>query len=369
MESIAIVLWLAVTAGIRIRYLLAGNIVVTDQFKYFEAAMIQAEKQEPILSSGIAYAYSKSLSMLFWFTGNRLNIVAVYQTVMQMLTIVLLFFALRLLFGKAVAFFAGAVLSVLPMLIESVGFLSPENFFLLNLAFALFLIACFYQKTDREKQRIGAGSILYIIFVGIYMGMVFTLHFFGFLLLPVLIFALFQSRLKYEKKEIICQSLLWTAGAGCGIFVSLLSTTRITGMEIRQQWNWWTAQIDNLSGTVYQDLEIRLLLWVVGAVLLGIIFQLIWNKLIQAAALKKEKTAKKEQQEESTETENPVMGKEEKMEEKQWDEIKKEEKKINYIENPLPLPKPHVARHMDFEKTGQADDFDFEVSETDDFDI
>ncbi len=48
-----------------------------------------------------------------------------------------------------------------------------------------------------------------------------------------------------------------------------------------------------------------------------------------------------------------------------------EKKTVKYIENPLPLPKKHVKRVMDYTlQTGSAeDDFDYAVEEDDDFDI
>lgn len=48
-----------------------------------------------------------------------------------------------------------------------------------------------------------------------------------------------------------------------------------------------------------------------------------------------------------------------------------EQKSPNYIENPLPLPKPHVKRIMDYARktTPGEDDFDHPVSDDDDFDI
>ena len=43
---------------------------------------------------------------------------------------------------------------------------------------------------------------------------------------------------------------------------------------------------------------------------------------------------------------------------------------VQLLENPLPLPKKHEKRIMDFQVENlDEDDFDFEVSETDDFDI
>ena len=48
-----------------------------------------------------------------------------------------------------------------------------------------------------------------------------------------------------------------------------------------------------------------------------------------------------------------------------------EKKPIQYIENPLPLPKKHVKKTMDykFEPEEHLMKYDIEVSETDDFDV
>ena len=44
--------------------------------------------------------------------------------------------------------------------------------------------------------------------------------------------------------------------------------------------------------------------------------------------------------------------------------------KVRFLENPLPLPKKHEAKVMDYRITDVADaDFDFEVADDDDFDI
>lgn len=47
-----------------------------------------------------------------------------------------------------------------------------------------------------------------------------------------------------------------------------------------------------------------------------------------------------------------------------------EKKKIHYLENPLPLPKKHVKRVLDYAlQVSGEDDFDFPVGEDDDFDL
>ena len=47
------------------------------------------------------------------------------------------------------------------------------------------------------------------------------------------------------------------------------------------------------------------------------------------------------------------------------------EGQVRFLENPLPLPKKHVKRVMDYSlsSVSQEDDFDYPVAEDDDFDI
>ena len=49
--------------------------------------------------------------------------------------------------------------------------------------------------------------------------------------------------------------------------------------------------------------------------------------------------------------------------------VSSEEVKVAYLENPLPVPKKHEKRTMDFDMEGNADDFDIQIDEKDDFDV
>ena len=49
---------------------------------------------------------------------------------------------------------------------------------------------------------------------------------------------------------------------------------------------------------------------------------------------------------------------------------KKQPKKVQYIENPLPLPKKHIKHVMDYslKEMPDEDDFDLDIGDEDDFD-
>jgi len=50
--------------------------------------------------------------------------------------------------------------------------------------------------------------------------------------------------------------------------------------------------------------------------------------------------------------------------------MKEKKKAIKFLENPLPLPKPHVSKTMDYSLGMETDqDFDIEIGEDDDFEV
>ena len=64
-------------------------------------------------------------------------------------------------------------------------------------------------------------------------------------------------------------------------------------------------------------------------------------------------------------------GAEDKIEEKAEDKPEDKQETPRYFENPLPLPKKHVKREMDYQYPVEEKDmkYDMEVPENDDFDI
>ena len=85
-----------------------------DTYGYFTYAMIRAQKQEPVLNSGLSYAYTRNLSRLLKFTGNLIDAVGIYQLVIQVLWVVLLLAGISMLFGRLAGFVSSGILIVSP---------------------------------------------------------------------------------------------------------------------------------------------------------------------------------------------------------------------------------------------------------------
>ena len=57
----SIIIWTILVAGVRALYVFLHWNMVTDYYGYYEHAMIRAEESMPVLSSGLALAYTDIL--------------------------------------------------------------------------------------------------------------------------------------------------------------------------------------------------------------------------------------------------------------------------------------------------------------------
>lgn len=407
-DSLLLVFWFVITAGIRIWYFLFSGITIDNGYYYFEEAMIQKLQQQPVfpvhgqLKIGISHAYIENLSGLFRFTGNRLEAVAVWQAVMQVAALVLIVFAMRLMVGRAAAFVTGSLLSFLPWLITEIFCVKPATYFLFHWSVVLALLAWFYKKTRKEGWfRCNSGE-LYLMVTGFYMGIVCVWDFSGFLLLGFVFYILLRNapvvkerrrreqETEYERQlaaengeeipeekyltmSIASQSFILFFGMLSGMFCTFMKYSGVKGRSVWSEIYWWAIIRWGTSGAWSPMQEVGMMqpVCLIMAVVAGILIQLIWGRAVKAQKrqieeeINGEMTVKEKKLKEDV-PEAAVLEAEAVPEQQAQ---KQAERKIDFIENPLPLPKKHVARKMDFKISEAADDFDIDIKETDDFDI
>ena len=349
-ETILIFLCFAIGMGIRIFLLFSGKMPVTDDMHFFK------------------------------FVGNRLTVVAWYHILLQVVSFFFLFFGCRLLFGKAAALFESAFFAVNPWLIKGIFAVTPENFYLFWWSFLFFLIGIFAQKTRVKGWYRKNTDEIYLVLMGFLIGMVCIWHIMGFLLLLFLVYALFmnmafiiekrniwekssamESLLKDEgdaeddkNREMMplpSEMIILAAGMLSGGYATLMKYTGVTGLYIQEQFLWWKDRLFRFDNGRFQDLELWLPLGLMIAICAGAVLEIILKAV-----------SRKESEEKDIEKEMAPLPEDGKVEEK------KEKKQVKYLDNPLPLPKKHVKRTLDFE-LDKKDDFDIEIKEDDDFDI
>ncbi len=421
----SIIIWTILVAGVRALYVFLNWNMVTDYYGYYECAMIRAEESTPLLSSGLAYAYTNVLSRLLALCGNHLEAVLVFQGILQLAALYCFLRAMWCLCGRLAALLSTTILAAIPSILIATANVEPISFYLFHFSFILLMIGYFYTLSGEEGWRRSSICELYLIWMGFYLGVVCIWNYAGFLL--VILFGGVLVKIHLATKELILrqdqdlleekdqimstfsQALIVFLGMLLGMFATLMKYTGISGEVISGQIQWWVGQFRDLPGTC-QGLELKYVIYVVTVILVGMLCNIgrtCYKKYREEGGASGQEKLKQEQKEEqqkesidhltietenSGERKNPEMlenenESEEKstaleedwrfdlddVPEEDWrfpDELLEEDKqpenpdffvasdgrKIKYLENPLPGPKKHVSRHVDFDFEVNMDD-------------
>lgn len=430
----SIIIWIVLVALIRVLYLFLNLNSVTDQYSYFEHAMIRAAESEPQLSSGLSFAYTNTLSKLLLLCGNRIEAVIIFQTVLQLLALYLFLRGLWCIWGRLAAFVSATFLAVMPFSFQAIHNVEPTGFMLFHFMLILFLMGNFYILARQQGWRRSSLCELYLMVLGIYLGIVCTWNYTGVLL--VFLFGYLLARNKVQTCEFIwqqdqdvlkekdqimstfSQGLIVYLGVLLGIFMTLMKYTGISGDVISGQLRWWLLQYTQLPG-VCQGTELQYAVCLLVSLVLAVIchtVQLRYRSNKEAEMLRQKINRQKQ------ETGNTEAGKQEAvesaaggtsaalendmqetvMEPAASEQVREEEtpvvnasksaaegetqieaddirnnyfvtedgKKVRYLDNPLPVPKKHAERHLDFDLDISMDDimaFDRELDDVEEW--
>lgn len=375
-------LWILALVATRILYGVYGSHNVADTYGYYARAMIQSDSAGRTsslltMSSGIAYAYTRNLSGVLAFLGNRMDVLGEYQLFLQSIWMMALFIGVGLVFGRMAQMLTGTILAVSPWILRSTFVISPENYFmyLFSLLFLGLGLFCAGTKKSGAGRNVLWAAELALVSFG--MGMLCIWNYLGWLLVPVAVFILVKN------KEHFLYGGILSAGILSGLLATLLKYTGMTGLSLGEQFAWWLAPIKALPKRC-QDLSIQMAGWLIFAGLAGILLAMITENIRQK---------KHESAEEGKEI--PANADMEKTEEEKADGEEarfvttKDGRQVALLDNPLPLPKKHEKKKMDFkyhdlpvdpgepakewmDRTKEGDlfaDFDVSIPDGDDFDI
>lgn len=346
---------------------------------------------------GCRFVYSLMLEFFFKLFGNK-PIVAIYlQVALQGAGILALYFAVRKMIGKIGALFLLAAMALLPYITVA----STEQFLLGVFPFYVLLASWLWNLANREERKIGirlcgAAFLAALIATMSYLdavGIVFSV-------------VVLTGTVLYTKTGKVLLSACVLAGTTAGYGAVLLTEMLLRG----------TTAVDTLRqyGDLYfsaADFQVQYLIELSGtpvtlfaAIFLGILYLLLlavgfwrgnWKQsvlfsllLFLLAGMKlfhigtndylplvvisfliliangiqglSVRSRKIEEEEEETESAQ------------EQEEIQEPVKKTRFIENPLPVPKKHVPKHMNyaFEPARDKMKFDLEdISGKDDFDL
>ena len=398
------------------------------QSAYFEAARVTEGQAVPMVVHGAVYAYLQLLHLLFLVFGNKMMAAVIWQMILQITAFLLLYIGVKRTAGRGSALVMLAFAMLSPGMAEKSVTLSPDMLFLLFFAgafvFAAILapkkspaaffcmgllvgIVCYFDITgcilllflwslafwrepgveecggeirkERHLKPSGSMPLLFLSLAGFCVGLLALIFLDAFFSGKNAGSVIWAWLLLYCPEGFSVPAFLNAGGIlpeGAFLAICLLlgvfsfwcrrGAERLRGWAV-MLFALWMAQC---FGVVTQKMDGSVLLFFLLSVLAGIGVQEIFavsgadSQMEKSGERKNEKQENKEQGNDESEAETAGL---ELMPEFQKEEAKP---KVKYIENPLPLPKRHERRTMDYRLGSEdGDDFDVSVSDDDDFDI
>lgn len=405
MEGILVVAIL--TAGIFLRAAQMSDISdMPSELSYskafFEAAKVTENYSAPQIVHGATYIYLQLLHLTFLFFGNKYLAAVWMQIALQCFTGAFLYFAVRKLAGRISSLIMLGFMMLSPYMINSAMELSPEVLFFVFYSLVLCVIASALGKSRCNP--------LLQIFIGILVGVCcyFDLSGISLLIFAAGIFWLEREKaIKWWNQRVFI--FLWNliglavGWIGAVSLDTLLCGKKLTGVmtawfQLYQpnsfsipgfprdnpgtnlsEWNWviimllflvmgifsfWCRRRQESQGIWVASATVLWLLHCFGMLTLqlqGYTYLYLCLAVLAGLGIANIVTSKSVDFIETTPelTENVEM-----------DEEQVSAPSIHFLENPLPLPKKHQAKVLDYRITEIEDnDYDYPVEEDDDFDI
>lgn len=398
LEVFAVLSLFAGAVLIRVNGYLMNGAQCTGTKEYYETALVKAGGSIPFIRHGASYLYTCVLSVVFSFFGNKQAVGIVLQMVLQLLGILCFYFAVRRLAGKKEAVLSLAVMTFSEAMVNSQFTLTAENLYFFLYA-GMFLLLSVY-KSYEEKGRKTWLVLMFLLGLGLGTGYLVYLDIAGVLFLAAVFYVIVSKKRKKGKNiTYICFEAGGFLLGLSGLFLreaavngtAFLNAAVSWGKFYLSDWKWNFAvvgpdvtPVGNLFcllasmwvffaffGKKEDDSGMYMLSLVGIAVLVSfgrtnMSYQLLatayWS-VLAAIGVASVITEKKEEPMNTIKKEEDTLIIESLEEEP--------ENRIHFIENPLPLPKKHVKKTMDyaFEPEAELMKFDIEVSDDDDFDL
>ena len=398
------------------------DVISPESMRYFEQAKSAMEGLVSPMDYGIEYLYVMLLSVVLSFLGNKIVSAMFLQIVLQLIGMVCVYAVTLKLAGRIPACVSYLYMAGSICCLNMLEFFGPEWLFFV-LYMICMLIAVSFVKRYCENTVKKPLAVVCAVIIGALIGGLTYLDMTGASLLAVMLIAALgkktglreEVRRNYSKgmnaMVIICAYLSWAAvwhGAayaaayarGTWFLADITDRMRMCYRNIYPGF----YPIGQMVGQVFpynSDIYLVMLLlipasflifeffrngkeqnyvpWIILCMVVaptplttygehgfGVLSLYIWaalaglglqnclfggkTKVMQAAIEEINSTAEKAEETKSMEN---------------------NEVKSNYIENPLPLPKKHVPREMDYQYAVEEKDmkYDVEISENDDFDV
>ena len=398
LEAVILVCLFAAGIGIRIYYMPSESYGLG---AFYDAASVGNQNAVPyITGTGINQIYLYMLRGLFSIFGNVWQAGTIVQMVLFILGAIVFYFAIRKVNGRIGSLLIVGVMLCAPCFLPITYVYGPQMLFFLLFGVGLYYTHCFV-KDCADLEEFGILFIIQTIFTGLYAGLLIYLDLFSVILVLPVILLPYLMRNNLGVLKGVGVFFLWLVSAIACVISGGIVEGMLAGIPVGNVLERWLEySYGQLFAFPYgyvswenllSDRHIWLGLFMLAAYISVLVYFVIYlvfyrtsrsvreldveGLLIHETEAEEDAEAVIEQNvkaESVTETE-PVEKQiaEERLTELVNEPIKKPEESIAFIENPLPLPKKHVKKNLDyaFQPDFEDMDYDIRVSDKDDYDL
>lgn len=382
--------------------LVAENSVLVGDTRYYEMAILTDKSAEiPWMAHGASYIFTLMLRGMCLMFGNIDMSVVLLQTILQYISVIFAYFSVRNLFGRLAAFITPISIVLLPVFTQKLQSQTAEVFLFCVIQIVLFAFSLLLRLIHRGKMRKFAWSIVFVLY-GILVAGCIYLDAVGLVILLVSVVGILtltrsttetdddtkQPLIRNRAVQIIWIILGAVAGVACICGVRAYIMQMSYAQTFFEYVNIYVTNWQGFDGLTYFILDLKivpnLVIYILAALSIagfwfvkqdnsgmavvyfagttvlqfvihdGVAYDCISKYgIILLAVLSIQKMI-------DFRLQKYAMAESEEQEIKDEIVIENKTTEIQFIENPLPLPKKHVPKTMDY---------DIEVAEDDDYDI
>lgn len=213
---------------------------VLEPGEYYEMAVVKAGMESPALAHGISDLFVRCLRVVFSFLGNSMMAAMLFQIFLQLLTMVLAYLAVRKAAGRFVSCTVLLLLAFSDAFIRKIYEIDPECMLLAVLLAGLFLVFSFVKASLSGVG--GLGSLPGAVFLGVILGFLCYLEC-GYLLLFLFLAGLFTGKMHADggRKRLAGSLFLVLAGSAAGFLAVIGMDASLSGVGFYQGLMSWIA--------------------------------------------------------------------------------------------------------------------------------
>lgn len=192
-EWFALVLIIFIAIAVRAIAIISATGHLDGTTEFYEYAISSVNSVEFAVHNNATYLYCGFLGFLLSFLGHFPTAAMSVQAGIQVITIIVTYFAIKKALGRLPAWIAVVLISFMPGSFFAVRMCTPDS--LLTMLFALYMLALVYlgQANREQKIKIGAHSIFYVL-MGLFAAVLTYLDWTGLLAFVIGVVALVQYK-------------------------------------------------------------------------------------------------------------------------------------------------------------------------------